>query len=186
MQRVTLRVPVIKMRPLRTTDVQVVLAVCALCASAVLASATAVGLASRPLTSQSSQRSHGAGDSAKSTAVVVEPMPSPAVGVTHLSAGASANRLFVISGDVFLRDGKPFQVLSGSVHYFRHLPSAVPARLRAAKLCGLNAGACVWRVNQCHATGSPSAIVGLIPQEHSPMHLFTISSAAPTTYFDNP
>jgi hypothetical protein len=189
MQCVTLRVPVIKMRPLRATDVQVVLAVCALCASAVLASATAVGLESRPVTtmsSQSSQRSHGAEDSVKSTAVVVEPMPSPAVGVTHQSAGASANRSFVISGDVFLRDGKPFQVLSGSVHYFRHLPSAVPARLRAAKLCGLNAGACVWRVNQCHATGNPSAIAGLIPQEHSPIHLFTISSAAPTTYFDNP
>jgi hypothetical protein len=68
-QCVTLRVPVIKMRPLRTTDVQVVLAVCALCASAVLASATAVGLESRSVTtSQSSQRSHAAEDSVQSTA----------------------------------------------------------------------------------------------------------------------
>ena len=51
----------------------------------------------------------------------------------------SGNRTFVISGDAFLKDGAPFQVLSGSVHYFRHRPEDVQSRLRKARLCGLNA-----------------------------------------------
>jgi hypothetical protein len=51
----------------------------------------------------------------------------------------AVNRSFVISGDVFLKDGAPFQVRSGSFHYFRHIPADFPARLRKAKLCGLNA-----------------------------------------------
>ena len=55
------------------------------------------------------------------------------------SRSAASNRSFIISGDVFLKDGAPFQVLSGSVHYFRHQPLDVPDRLRKAKLCGLNA-----------------------------------------------
>jgi hypothetical protein len=50
-----------------------------------------------------------------------------------------ANRSFIISGDSFLKDGVPFQVRSGSVHYFRHLPEDVPDRLRKARACGLNA-----------------------------------------------
>lgn len=55
------------------------------------------------------------------------------------AASNGTNRSFVISGDEFLLDGAPFQVRSGSVHYFRHLPADVPDRLRKAKLCGLNA-----------------------------------------------
>lgn len=51
----------------------------------------------------------------------------------------STNRSFVISGNVFLKDGQPFQVLSGSMHYFRHTPSNIPVRLQYARLCGLNA-----------------------------------------------
>ena len=59
-----------------------------------------------------------------------------ACGATH---AAAANRSFVISGNDFLKDGAPFQVRSGSVHYFRHRPADIPDRLRKAKTCGLNA-----------------------------------------------
>jgi hypothetical protein len=58
---------------------------------------------------------------------------------TPTIAPTASNRSFIISGNVFLKDGEPFQVLSGSVHYFRHLPSSIPLRLQYAKLCGLNA-----------------------------------------------
>lgn len=50
----------------------------------------------------------------------------------------AAPRSFVISGDQFLKDGQPFQVISGSVHYFRWHPSKYADVLQKAKACGLN------------------------------------------------
>jgi hypothetical protein len=58
---------------------------------------------------------------------------------TPTSPNPTTNRSFIISGTNFLKDDEPFQVLSGSIHYFRHLPSNIPLRLQYAKLCGLNA-----------------------------------------------
>jgi beta-galactosidase len=52
---------------------------------------------------------------------------------------SSDARSFVISGRQFLKDGQPFQLVSGSVHYFRHHPSTYADRLAKAKACGLNA-----------------------------------------------
>jgi beta-galactosidase len=53
-------------------------------------------------------------------------------------AGAAA-RSFVVNGSSFVKDGEPFQIISGSVHYFRHHPSTFAQRLGMARLCGLNA-----------------------------------------------
>jgi len=36
-----------------------------------------------------------------------------------LTAAVSAYPSFVISGDSFMLDGKPVQIVSGSIHYFR-------------------------------------------------------------------
>lgn len=55
------------------------------------------------------------------------------------SARAAGNRSFVISGTEFLRDGVPFQVVSGSYHYFRTPASEWAYRLRLMADCGLNA-----------------------------------------------
>src|SRR3989338_2433236 len=50
-----------------------------------------------------------------------------------------ANASFGISGNTFVKDGAPFQILSGSIHYFRSLPDQWPDRLAKAKALGLNA-----------------------------------------------
>lgn len=43
-----------------------------------------------------------------------------------------------ISGDHFLLDGQPFQILSGAIHYFRVVPEYWRDRLLKLKACGLN------------------------------------------------
>jgi hypothetical protein len=55
------------------------------------------------------------------------------------SATAAAARSFTLGNGTFLKDGAPFQLLSGSMHYFRHHPSQFAARMQLAKQCGLNA-----------------------------------------------
>ncbi|PRP85043.1 beta-galactosidase [Planoprotostelium fungivorum] len=49
-----------------------------------------------------------------------------------------ADRSFVISGDSFVKDGEPYVIISGSVHYFR-IPQALwPDRLLKMRAGGLN------------------------------------------------
>ncbi|WP_223624677.1 glycoside hydrolase family 35 protein [Microbacterium sp. EST19A] len=47
-------------------------------------------------------------------------------------------RTFTIGENDFLLDGRPHRVLSGAVHYFRVHPDDWAARIRAARLMGLN------------------------------------------------
>lgn len=48
-------------------------------------------------------------------------------------------RKFEISDDMFWKDGKPFRILGGDLHYFRVLPEYWEDRLLRAKALGLNA-----------------------------------------------
>lgn len=41
--------------------------------------------------------------------------------------------------DRFLKDGKPFQIIAGSFHYFRALPQTWRQKLRLMRAFGLNA-----------------------------------------------
>ena len=61
--------------------------------------------------------------------------------VAALPSLTSSTRSFVIdtSTGTFKKDGEPFQLLSGSMHYFRHHPATYQDRLTKAKDCGLNA-----------------------------------------------
>ncbi|XP_019228567.1 PREDICTED: beta-galactosidase 17 isoform X2 [Nicotiana attenuata] len=47
-------------------------------------------------------------------------------------------RKFEIADDMFWKDGKPFQIIGGDVHYFRVLPEYWEDRLLRAKALGLN------------------------------------------------
>jgi beta-galactosidase len=49
------------------------------------------------------------------------------------------NRTFVVMGDSWAKDGKPFRILSGAFHYFRSLPELWMDRLIKMKAGGLNA-----------------------------------------------
>ncbi|KAK6044091.1 beta-galactosidase domain protein, partial [Cooperia oncophora] len=57
------------------------------------------------------------------------------------TATATAQRSFSIDyeNNQFLRDGKPFRYISGSIHYFRTHPDQWEARLQAIRAAGLNA-----------------------------------------------
>lgn len=46
--------------------------------------------------------------------------------------------VFCVKGDHFELDGKPFQIISGSIHYFRTVPDCWEDRLRKLKACGFN------------------------------------------------
>lgn len=48
-------------------------------------------------------------------------------------------RSFIIDNDQFMRDGQPFQILSGSIHYHRIPPDLWLDRLQRMKAMGLNA-----------------------------------------------
>jgi hypothetical protein len=48
------------------------------------------------------------------------------------------SRSFEISGDMFVKDGLPFRILGGELHYFRILPQLWKDRLLRAKALGLN------------------------------------------------
>ena len=50
----------------------------------------------------------------------------------------SHQRSFTIQDDVFLKDGEPFQLISGSFHYYRIHPAYWEDRLLRAKALGLN------------------------------------------------
>ncbi|XP_045106280.1 beta-galactosidase-like isoform X2 [Portunus trituberculatus] len=72
--------------------------------------------------------------------VVLLPLMALA-GVTAEPNKASQERSFVIDYDnnQFLKDGKPFRYVSGSIHYFRMLPSEWRDRFRKMRMAGFNA-----------------------------------------------
>jgi hypothetical protein len=55
------------------------------------------------------------------------------------SSSSNASRSFIISNDMFMKDGVPFRLISGSVHYNRIPPDLWADRLARAKALGLNA-----------------------------------------------
>ncbi|KAJ1263835.1 hypothetical protein BS78_09G217200 [Paspalum vaginatum] len=55
-----------------------------------------------------------------------------------LVGGGEASRRFWIENDTFLKDGTPFQIVGGDVHYFRIVPEYWKDRLLRAKALGLN------------------------------------------------
>ncbi|WP_031465412.1 glycoside hydrolase family 35 protein [Sciscionella sediminilitoris] len=64
-------------------------------------------------------------------------MATDAAPRTVLASARSAAGL-TIEGDRFLLDGKPFQVISGAIHYFRIRPEQWEDRLNRLRLMGLN------------------------------------------------
>lgn len=54
------------------------------------------------------------------------------------SVGGEAQRRFWIENDAFWKDGSPFQIVGGDVHYFRIVPEYWKDRLLRAKALGLN------------------------------------------------
>ncbi|WIA37889.1 hypothetical protein OEZ86_014736 [Tetradesmus obliquus] len=78
------------------------------------------------------------------------PLLSPATAAARLpltsaplntapAATGNASRSFTISNDRFMKDGAPFRLLSGSVHYNRIPPDLWRDRLARARALGLNA-----------------------------------------------
>ncbi|CAJ1955431.1 unnamed protein product [Sphenostylis stenocarpa] len=69
---------------------------------------------------------------------VFAPLPSLHSHSTRHSHRNSVNRKFEIESDRFWRDGEPFQIIGGDVHYFRVHPEYWEDRLLKAKALGLN------------------------------------------------
>lgn len=46
--------------------------------------------------------------------------------------------VFEVKDDHFELDGAPFQIISGAIHYFRHVPEVWEDRIRKLKACGFN------------------------------------------------
>ncbi|XP_022148250.1 beta-galactosidase 17 isoform X2 [Momordica charantia] len=77
---------------------------------------------------------------------VFAPLPSLHSSSHHLSRHHHARskfnkvntRKFEIDDDMFWKDGKPFQIIGGDLHYFRVLPEYWEDRLLRAKALGLN------------------------------------------------
>ncbi|XP_022715153.1 beta-galactosidase 17-like isoform X2 [Durio zibethinus] len=63
------------------------------------------------------------------------PSPSPSSGSRKSKIDV---RKFEIAEDMFWKDGKPFQLIGGDLHYFRVLPEYWEDRLLRAKALGLN------------------------------------------------
>ncbi|KAF8011578.1 hypothetical protein BT93_J2001 [Corymbia citriodora subsp. variegata] len=65
--------------------------------------------------------------------------PLPSLTSPHPSISKKSNsRKFEINSDKFWKDGYPFQIIGGDVHYFRVLPEYWEDRLLRAKALGLN------------------------------------------------
>ncbi|WVZ99431.1 hypothetical protein U9M48_044729 [Paspalum notatum var. saurae] len=58
--------------------------------------------------------------------------------LASLVGGGEASRRFWIENDTFRKDGTPFQIVGGDVHYFRIVPEYWKDRLLRAKALGLN------------------------------------------------
>lgn len=61
-----------------------------------------------------------------------------AVGANDPILGAGVVPSFNISGDLFVKDGEPFIITSGEIHYWRVLPADWEARLAAVAGMGYN------------------------------------------------
>eukprot|EP01137_Pigoraptor_chileana_P021783 Opistho-2@85910 len=72
-----------------------------------------------------------------SIAAVAEDAPAP-------------SRSFVINGPQFVKDGSPFRIIGGSIHYFRSMPQRWPTLLAKLKACGMNTVQFVipWNVHE--------------------------------------
>lgn len=57
---------------------------------------------------------------------------------TDSAPSAATAGTFTIVGDDFVKDGKPFRILSGSIHYWRVLPPDWGHHFRLLKQMGLN------------------------------------------------
>ncbi|GMP35104.1 hypothetical protein CsSME_00007698 [Camellia sinensis var. sinensis] len=68
-------------------------------------------------------------------APVFAPLPSLS---SHHNTNKVNVRKFKIAEDMFWKDGKPFQIIGGDLHYFRVLPEYWEDRLLRAKALGLN------------------------------------------------
>ncbi|KAF8393544.1 hypothetical protein HHK36_021788 [Tetracentron sinense] len=68
------------------------------------------------------------------------PLPSlsSSSSTSHLHKPVVNDRKFEISNDMFWKDGHPFQIIGGDLHYFRILPEYWEDRLLRAKALGLN------------------------------------------------
>lgn len=72
-------------------------------------------------------------------APVFAPLPSLSSSSSLSSRRQKVNaRKFEIADDMFWKDGKPFQIIGGDLHYFRILPEYWEDRLLRAKAFGLN------------------------------------------------
>nr|XP_029121154.1 beta-galactosidase 8 isoform X2 [Elaeis guineensis] len=71
-----------------------------------------------------------------SFAPALAPFPVLSSSRHYLSSGN--DRGFWIADDMFWKDGQPFQIIGGDVHYFRVLPEYWEDRLLRAKALGLN------------------------------------------------
>ncbi|XP_062156120.1 beta-galactosidase 17 [Alnus glutinosa] len=70
---------------------------------------------------------------------VFAPLPSLSSHSNHHSQHKKVTtRKFEIANDMFWKDGKPFQIIGGDLHYFRVLPEYWEDRLLRAKALGLN------------------------------------------------
>lgn len=64
--------------------------------------------------------------------------PVPVISMGHRHPKNQSGHKFWISHDMFLKDGNPFQIIGGDIHYFRVLPQYWEDRLLRAKALGLN------------------------------------------------
>ncbi|XP_028123916.1 beta-galactosidase 17 isoform X3 [Camellia sinensis] len=72
-------------------------------------------------------------------APVFAPLPSLSSSLSsHHNTNKVNVRKFKIAEDMFWKDGKPFQIIGGDLHYFRVLPEYWEDRLLRAKALGLN------------------------------------------------
>ncbi|KAL2899565.1 Beta-galactosidase 17 [Bienertia sinuspersici] len=69
----------------------------------------------------------------------VAPLPSLAPQIRHRrKLNVTSARRFEIADDIFWKDGEPFRIIGGDLHYFRVLPEYWEDRLLRAKALGLN------------------------------------------------
>ena len=59
--------------------------------------------------------------------------------LAHSVAPVGANPTFEIANGRFERDGKPFRIMAGSIHYSRVVPELWADRLQRLRAMGLNA-----------------------------------------------
>ena len=57
---------------------------------------------------------------------------------------------FEIQGNQFIKDGKPFQIISGAVHYFRNMPDTWRDIFRKMRALGCNTVEtyCAWNMHE--------------------------------------